>query len=183
MRKTVVLALAAVVLVGSAVTRAKDDTPKPPAPQKEHEWLKQLAGEWETEAEMVMGPGKPTIKKKGSESTRVLGGFWAVSEYKGDFQGAPFTGIMTVGFDPEKKKYVGTWVCSMCDRMCKYEGTADGKVLTLDTEAPSPSTGKLVKMKDVIELKSNDHKVLTSSMQTEDGKWVTFMTLHARRKK
>jgi hypothetical protein len=183
MRKFAVLALVAAALVGSALSWAKDETPKPPTPQKEHGWLKQLAGEWETECEMVMEPGKPSVKKKGTESTRVLGAFWAVSEYKGDFMGTPFTGLMTVGYDSEGKKFIGTWVCSMCDRMCKYEGEADGKTLTLNTEGPNPATGKLVKMKDVIELKGNDHKVMTSSMQTEDGKWVTFMTLNAKRKK
>lgn len=184
MRKFVVLALVAAVVVGSALSRAKDNTPKgPPAPQKEHGWLKELAGEWEYECEAVMEPGKPAIKSKGTESTRSLGGFWAVSEYKGDFLGAPFAGLMTVGYDVEKKKYIGTWVCSMCDRMSKYEGSVDGKALTLETEGPNPATGKLVKMKDVIELKGNDQKVLTSYMQTDDGKWITFMTLTAKRKK
>ena len=77
-----------------------------------------------------MEPGKPAIKSKGTESTRTLGGFWAVSEYKGDFMGTPFAGVMTVGYDAEKKKYVGTWVCSMCDRLSKYEGSVDGKTLT-----------------------------------------------------
>ena len=183
MRKLAILVAAVVVLVGSALSRAKDDIPKMPTPQKEHAWLKQLAGEWETEGEMVMGPGKPAIKSKGTESTRVLGGFWAVSEIKGECIGTPMSGLMTVGYDAEKKKYVGTWVCSMCDRLWKYEGTADDKSLTLETEGPNPATGKLVKMKDVIELKGDDHKVLTSWMQGEDGKWVSFMTMHSRRKK
>jgi hypothetical protein len=184
MRKFAVLTLAAAVLAGSALSRAKDDAPKaPPTPQKEHGWLKQLAGEWDYECEAVMEPGKPPVKSKGAETTRTLGGFWAVSDYKGDFMGTPFHGVMTVGFDAEKKKYVGTWVCSMCDRLTKYEGEADGNTLTLHTEGPNPATGKLAKMKDVIEMKGNDHKVLTSYLQTDDGKWVTFMTLTAKRKK
>jgi hypothetical protein len=183
MRKFVALAVVAAVVAGSALSRSKDETPKAPTPQKEHGWLKQLTGEWEYVCEAVMEPGKPAIKSKGTETTRSLGEFWAVSEYKGDFMGTPFAGLMTVGYDAEKKKYVGTWVCSMCDRLSKYEGAVDGKTLTLETEGPNPATGKLVKMKDVIELKGNDHKVMTSYAQTDDGKWVTFMTLNAKRKK
>jgi hypothetical protein len=183
MRKMVVLAMVAAVLVGGAVARAQE-APKLPAPQKEHEWLKQLEGEWETEAEMFVEPGKPPVKSKGTESVRSLGGFWSVAEMKGDCPlGGSFTGVMTVGYDAQKKKYVGTWVCSMCDWLCRYEGTADGKVLTLECEGPNPETGKLTKMKDVIEVKDKDTKVLTSSLLGEDGKWVTFMTLTAKRKK
>jgi Protein of unknown function (DUF1579) len=181
MRKLVVLAMAVVLAVG-ALARA-EDAPKMPAPQKEHEWLKQLEGEWETEAEMVTEPGKPPVKSKGTESVRSLGGFWSVAEMKGDCLGVPVTGLMTLGYDAQKKKYVGTWVCSVCDWLWKYEGTVNGQVLTLECEGPNPETGKLVKMRDVIEIKDKDHKVLTSSMLGEDGKWVTFMTMTARRKK
>jgi hypothetical protein len=95
------------------------------------------------------------------------------------------SGIMTIGYDPQTKKYVGTWVCSADGHLWKYEGTLDatGKVLTLNTEGPDMSApGKTAKMKDVIEIKDKDHRVLTSSMQTQDGKWVQFMTMNVRRK-
>ena len=100
--------------------------------------------------------------------------------------GTPVNAVMTLGYDAQKKKYVGTWVCSMCDTMCRYEGTVDaaGKVLTLETTAPSPADPtKLVKMKDVLEVKDKDHRVMTSTMQTDNGQWVPFMTLTAARKK
>jgi hypothetical protein len=180
MRTIVAAGLVAVVIAGAG--RAQDSG-KMPAPQKEHEWLKAFAGEWESEAEMVMAPGQPPVKSKGTESAKLLGGFWLVSEMKGECMGVPVTGLMTVGYDAQKKKYVGTWVCSMCDWLCKYEGSADGKVLTLECEGPHPETGKLVKMKDVVELKDKDHKTLTSSMLGDDGKWVTFMTMTSKRKK
>jgi hypothetical protein len=183
MRRVAVLALAAAVLVVGTRTRAQEP-PKMPAPQKEHEWLKQFVGEWETEAEMVLEPGKPPVKSRGTESARLLGGFWIVSEFKGEFLGVPMTGIMTVGYDTQKKKYVGTFVCSSCDQLWKYEGTVKGQVLTLETEGPNPTTpGKTCKMRDVMEIKGNDLRMLTSSLQAEDGKWVTFMTMTARRKK
>jgi hypothetical protein len=177
--------LVAAVVVGGGVVRA-DDEAKPPAPQKEHEWLKQLVGEWETEAEMIVAPGQPPVTSKGTENIRSLGGFWSVAEMTTECQGVTVNGVMTIGYNPEKKKYVGTWVCSMDNKLWHYEGTLDatGTVLTLETEGPSIiAPGTTAKMRDVIEIKDKDHKVFTSFIQMEDGKWVSFMTMNSRRKK
>ena len=73
----------------------------------------------------------------------------------------------------------------MNNYLWKYEGTVneEGKTLTLETEGPCPmKPGKLSKFKEVIEFKSKDHKVFTSSMQEDDGKWSTMMTIHYRKK-
>ena len=182
MRTIAVLAMVAAVLTGGV--RAQD-APKPPAPQKEHEWLQQLVGEWETDTEAVMEPGKPPMKLKGTESVRSLGGYWTLGELKGDVMGMPVMGLMTLGYDTQAKKYVGTWVCSMDGHLWKYEGTVDasGKVLTLNTEGPNMAApGKLAKMRDVIEIKDKDHKLLTSHILGDDGKWTRFMTMTATRK-
>ena len=45
-------------------------------PQKEHEWLQQLVGEWTYESECSMEPGKPPEKFEGSESVRSLDSLW-----------------------------------------------------------------------------------------------------------
>jgi hypothetical protein len=175
-----------VTLLAGATALQAQEAPPMPAPEKEHMWLQQLVGEWETETEAVMEPGKPPIKCKGSESARSVGGFWVLAENKGSFMDMPVTGILTLGYDAGKKQYTGTWVCSMMPHIWRYEGTMDaaGKVLTLETQGPDPtSPGKLARFKDVLELKSKDHKVMTSSMQKEDGEWVTFATMHYRRKK
>lgn len=58
-----------------------------PPPVKEHAWLQQLVGEWESETEVFMEPGKPPMKGKGSEAARMLGGFWLVGEGKGEMMG------------------------------------------------------------------------------------------------
>lgn len=179
MRKLALLLFATLLCVLSV--RAEDM--KPPTPTKEHDFLKQFVGEWETEAEMVMEPGKPPIKSKGTEAVRLVGGFWLMSDMKGDCMGVEMTGQMMVGFDPKGKKYVGTFVCSMSDYLFQYHGKVDGKVLTLECEGPCCKTGKTVKMKDVLQMKGKDEKLLTSFIQGEDGKWVQFMTMTARRKK
>ncbi|AMV27780.1 hypothetical protein VT84_25485 [Gemmata sp. SH-PL17] len=178
-----VFTVAGVVAVVLAFSSVGAEPPKPPVPQKEHEWLKQLEGQWEVESEGVTEPGKPPVKCRGTDAARSLGGLWLVSEMKATVADVPVTGVMTLGYDAQKKKVVGTWVCSMCDVLYKYEGALEGQTLTLETEGPNPSTGKLVKMRDVIELKDKDTKVLTSSMLGEDGKWVPFMTMTGKRKK
>jgi hypothetical protein len=176
----------ATLFVGWMAAGIAAQEPQMPKPQKEHEWLKKFVGNWDADIEAVMAPGTPAMKWKGTESVRAIGGFWIMTENKGEFMGTSFTGIMTLGYDPQKKKYVGTWVDSMQHKLWTYEGSVDaaGKKITLDTEGPGPlDPSKNAKFKESIEFKSDDHKVFTSQMQGPDGKWITFMTINYKRKK
>jgi hypothetical protein len=156
-------------------------------PQKEHQWLQKLVGEWTCEAEATMEPGKPAEKCKGTESVRSLGGLWVLAEGHGEMPGGePATTLMTLGYDSQKKRFVGTFIASMMTHLWLYEGDLDAaeRVLTLETEGPSMAgDGKMAKYRDVIELKSDDHRVLTSHALGEDGKWHVFMTANYRRKR
>jgi hypothetical protein len=156
-------------------------------PQKEHAWLQKLVGEWTTEAEAVMGPGKPPEKFTGTERVRPVGGLWVMCEGRGEMPGGgAATTVMTLGYDPAKKRYVGTFLGSMMTHLWVYDGGLDpaGRVLTLDTEGPSfGDPGKMATYKDVIEFKGDDHRVLTSHLLGEDGQWHGFMTAHYRRTK
>ena len=156
-------------------------------PQREHNWLQKLVGEWTFETEATMEPGKPPEKFNGKESVRSIGGLWMVCEGGGEMPGGgTATTIMTLGYDPAKKKFLGTFIGSMMTHMWVYEGELDAaeKVLTLDTEGPSfKGDGKLVKYQDIIEIKSDDHRTLSSQTLGEDGKWHRFMTANYRRTK
>lgn len=158
--------------------------PEFPTPTKEHQWLKQFVGKWETQSEGTMGPSQPTVKAKGTLDGRMLGGFWVVNELQMDVMGSSVTGIQTIGYDPAKKKYVGTWVDSMMNHLWNYEGSVDatGKILTLDAMGPNFMVpGKQTMFRDAYEFKSADHVIATSSMMGEDGKWIVFMTGHMTR--
>ena len=173
-----------VTLLTASVLLAQEP-PKFPTPQKEHELLKQFVGEWESELEATAGLGQPAMKCKGTMSSRMLGGFWVVSEINMDMMGMPMKGVQSVGYDSKSKKYVGTWVDSMTDHLWKYSGSVDGtgKILALEAEGPNFMTeGKMAMFRDAYEFKSKDHIVMTSSMQGEDGKWMTFMSGNMHRK-
>jgi hypothetical protein len=157
-------------------------------PQKEHQWLKKLLGEWTYEGEAAMGPGQAPSKTTGIERVRPLGGLWVVAEGEGEMPGGGAAKtLITLGYDPRNKRYVSTWVGSMMTHLWVCDGSLDaaGKALTLNCEGPDfEAEGKrTTKYKDVIEFKSDDHRTLTATMLGGDGKWRHLMTTHYRRKK
>jgi hypothetical protein len=100
--------------------------------------------------------------------------------------GEDATTILTLGYNPQKEKYVGTWIGSMMTHMWVYEGQLDAaeRALALDTEGPSMTEeGKLAKYRETIEFKSDDHRVFTSRVQGEDGAWQQLMSANYKRKK
>lgn len=50
-------------------------------PQKEHEWLRQLVGDWTIEA---ASPDDPDNPLQGAETVRALGDLWIVAEGEGE---------------------------------------------------------------------------------------------------
>jgi len=154
-------------------------------PQPEHLWLQKLIGNWTFETEANMGPDQPSSKFAGKEVVRSLGGLWMLCEGQGAMPegGTAFT-LMTLGFDPERKKYLGTFIGSMMTHMWVYEGERKGNVLTLNTVGPSfTGDGAMVEYQDIIELKSDDHRVLSSQTKGPDGSWTRFMTANYHRVK
>ena len=156
-------------------------------PQKEHEWLQQLVGEWTMEGEATMGPGAAPSKFEATESVTSLGGLWVQGVGKGKMpDGTPTTTQMTLGYDTIRNQYVGTWIGTMMAYLWVYEGTMDstGRELTLAADGPAFETpGKTAKYRDVLTIKSPDFRTLTSYRLGDDGDWHLFMTAHYHRKK
>lgn len=183
MRWTILSFATMLALLGIGAVSRQDSKP---SVAKELQWLKQLEGEWITSCEMIPGPDQPPIKAGGTDSSRMLGDHWSISEIKTNIEGMTVTGIMTVGWDAKKKKYIGTWVDSMTDKMWHYEGTLDaaGKKLSLHAEGPSMTDPtKNSNYIDAIEIVDKDTRILTSAIEVEGKGWTTFLTSTAKRKK
>ena len=163
--------------------QGQPSVPTQEAPQKEHRWLQKLVGEWTYEP----AAGETNKKSTGTESVRSLGGLWVLAEGQGEMpDGAPASTLMTLGYDPQRKRIVGTWIGSMMTHLWVYDGELDPaeRVLTLNSEGPSMSgDGTMARYQDVIEFKSADHRVLTARAQGADGSWQQFMTVEYRRRR
>jgi hypothetical protein len=163
----------------------QNDCPMMAEPIKEHHWLQRFVGEWSFEGECVMGPDQPPMKSTGQCVTRSLGGLWILNEGSGEMpDGGEAKSIITLGYDPAKGKFVGTFIASMMTHLWLYEGSLDasGKVLTLDAEGPSMAGDGMANYQDIMTVENDNHWILSSQMQGPDGQWTKFMTAHYRRK-
>ena len=162
------LAVLSVSLLALAVP-ALAQMPPMPTPGPEHEMLKKDVGTWDATVESFMAPGAPPTVSKGTETVTMIGGFWQLTEFKSEMMGEPFEGRGATGFDPAKKKYVGTWVDTMSSGYYTVEATYDAatKTMTGTMEGPDPS-GAVAKTKETTEWKDADNRVFT--MYAPDGK-------------
>jgi hypothetical protein len=158
----------------------------PITPDDNHRWLHRLVGEWKYE----MDSPEPGKKITARERVRKLGDLWVVGESEMPMpDGSPGQAIITLGYDPKKRKFVGTWVGTMMPNLWVYEGELDpaGRVLTLDCEGPrfdekgTPSAADTSRYRDAIELHDDGRRTLTATVLGDDGVWKTFMTANYRR--
>jgi Protein of unknown function (DUF1579) len=154
-------------------------------PQREHRWLQRLVGDWTYEVVDAPGqPDKPSSKATGTERVRSLGDLWVLAEGEGEMPGGgPATTLMTLGYDPRTKRFVGTWIGSMMTHMWIYDGALDAneRALALESEGPAMSGDGLARYRDTIAFKSDDERTLTASVLNPDGTWHSFMTATYRR--
>ncbi len=151
----------------------------------EHEWLKKFLGDWIATGEAPAGPDHPATTWTASESAHLLGDIWLQVNGKHTMpDGNPASTQFTLGYDRNKKKFVGCWLGSMMDYFWVYEGelSADGKVLTLNATGPRmDAPDKMANYQDIHTFVSDSHRILSSQYQDENGEWRPFMEAHYHR--
>ncbi len=147
-------------------------------PQSEHKWLDKLIGDWRFEHNCQMPDGSKSTSH-GSMTCRSLGGLWLICESSGQSpDGSAWSSIMTLGFDPTRSQYVGTFIGSMMTNIWPYQGTLDktGVRLPLYSEGPKFDGSGVGEYRDTIEIVSTDAWVFTSEFHSDDGTWVQFLS-------
>jgi len=160
------------------VVRPSSAQPPMPKPGPEHAALKQFVGEWDATVSFMGAESKGTAVYKMD-----LGGFWLTQQFKGEFGGEKFEGRGATGYDPIKKKYVSTWMDSMSPTLMVMEGKFDTakNTFTETGEGPGPD-GKMMKMKNVSEIKDKD-TILFTMYSVADGKDQQMFKITYKRKK
>jgi hypothetical protein len=190
-----IAALAAAALIGGAATQApalfaalaKQEGEMPmEKPGPEHKRLTELAGTWDYVSKLRMDPSAPWTESKGTEVIEsACGGFWIVTKNNGDMMGMPMEGRQQLGYDTNKKKYVGTWIDNFGSYMTTMEGDWDEKTktLTLHSDMFDPMSGSTVKTKMTTEHVSKDHTIFRMTFPSPDGKDFVGMEVDSKRRK
>lgn len=148
-------------------------------PTPEHHYLLQLVGDWNIQTDYQMGPDQPRMQSTGTQSTRAIGSLWTLGEMiTPGPDGQSMLSLMTLGYDPARQKFVGSFVSSCMTHHWLYQGTLDEshRVLTLAAEGPSfAGDGSLAKYHDVIEVVDPNTYLFLSRYQDPSGQWIEFM--------
>ena len=147
---------------------AMADEPPIPKPTAEHKILAADEGTWDATVKSFQnGPESAPMVSKGVEvNTVITGGLWISSTFKGDFGGMPFEGRGQFGYDPAKKKYVGTWIDSMSPSLSVLEGTYDDKTktMTYTGDGVCPIDGSKLAQRMVTTMKADGTREFTLYM-------------------
>jgi hypothetical protein len=164
-------------------------TPKPvaefriPQPGPEHEVFLKDVGVWDADIQINPGPGAPPIPSKGVSRNRLgCGGLWLISEFLNETTG--FEGHGIFGYDPAKRKYVGTWIDPMRTFLAFYEGSwdAERKTMTMRVETDGPQ-GSPLRWREVTETKDPDTQLWRQIMTVAGGQEFETMTVTYRRRR
>ena len=138
-----------------------------PPPGPEMKILKKEVGNWTCEIKSWSQPGaEPEVTKGSEKSFMFKGGYWVISNFSGNMMGNDFKGHGTYGYDPQKKKYVGTWIDSLGPYMMTTEGDYDEETetLTMKGDGPGPD-GKTMFTYEMSTCYKDGGRVMTMHMQ------------------
>ncbi len=178
------LCVAATILTSRASAQDAAPIPKPTA---EHKILAADEGTWDATVKAYMGgPDAEPSVSKGTEVNEVMpGGMWVLSKFDSEFGGMKFQGRGQFGYDPTRKKYVGTWLDSMAPNLSVLEGSYDARTRTMTFVGDGVDPASKVKytQKMVTVTKDDDNRVFTLYMKYEGRDEAKFMEITYKKRK
>lgn len=138
----------------------------------EHKALEYFAGRWKVESKMWTAPGAPpTESVNTNEGRMILGGRYALLDYKGEMMGQPFEGLQISGYDNLAKAYTTFWIDNSSTSFYLLKGTYDAakKTYTFTGRWADPLGGD-TPVRMVVRIVSPDVYESETYMALPDGK-------------
>ena len=154
-------------------------------PGQAHAYLQPLVGKWETSTKMWISPDQaPSVSKGSATHEWVLGKRFLKEEFKGSFDGHPFQGMGTTGFDNVRKEYIGTWIDSLATGIMTSDGTYDPQTRSLQMNGvySCPITGTQRSSRMVTRIVNNNMHILEMYDRDAQGKEYKSMEITYKRK-
>ena len=148
-------------------------------PGERHKQLANDNGIWSAEVTMWMSPGATPQTTKGTcENTMILGGRYQQSVNRMNWNGMPFEGISTTGYDNALKKHISTWIDNFGTGIMYLEGTYDAKSNTINFSGKmvEPISGKSVPVRETMTFIDDNNSVMEMFI-TDNGKEYKSMNI------
>lgn len=151
----------------------------------EHAWLASLAGEWSVRCLYFMGSPDAPIEVRGKETVERLGHYWIFARFEADVLGSPMQGQAATGYDPVKRRFIGTWKDTSTPFHYSFEGTMEEtgttKTLRMSGENYDPMRQCPAIYHSVIEYLSPKERILHLSVESENGE-IPILEYHYKKK-
>ena len=146
-------------------------------PLEEHKMLMMDEGVWRATMTLQQGPGQASEPIVGIETNTMIGELWSVGKFEAVIEGAPYVGFATLGYDPAKGQYVGTWVDSSTSYITEMQGSYDAvsSTLTLFYTTAGPG-GQVEERKNVMVYANRNTRDFDMFLKT-NGEWVKSMEI------
>jgi hypothetical protein len=144
-----------------------------------------MVGTWNTAITSYMDPAKPEKSTGTSTFTSIMDGRYIQESFQSTFQGQPFQGLGTFGYDNALKKYMGTWLDNMSTGIMVSIGTStdNGKTINYTGKGVDPMSGKEITYRSVMHNISADECHFEMYGPGPDGKEAKMMEITYTRKK
>lgn len=181
--KTRVLLLSLVLSAGAFATVRPLLFQEPAMPEvtDHHKRLLSGVGEWEGTITIFM-PGMEATPMPAQENVEALGDYWTTSTFTADMQGMSFIGKSSLGYDTDKKQYVGTWIDSTTTYLTVMNGEFDSKknMLVMRWKAPNwMGDGSLVDFRNETVVRAD---ASVSTFYMGEGEGTKHMEIKLKRK-
>jgi hypothetical protein len=154
---------------------------------EEHKMLAKSNGTWTADMTYWDGIDRPAMQMKGTQvTTSILDGHFQQSKFSGEFMGAPFNGISTVGYDNTTKEFVSLWMENMNTSIMVMKGSWDAatKTINLTGKQKNPVNGLECTLRQTYKIVDDNNEFMEMyGPDPKTGKEFKMMEIKYTRKK